>query len=222
VNAVAVPVPVLVREPIARPAFPSRDDRDAARPGPCAFDPSALLDVAAPGLLVLDDGARLLFANRAGLRSLAASDAGLAVEDGIVATVSATGRASWRAGLREAAAGRSLALRLDGPQGGACVSLGPAPGRQGVVCVLPAARDRVASTVHAYARAHGLTRAETEVLEALATGGSAKTIARGRGASESTVRTQVRSILAKTGHAGLRALTIDVLRSAPAPLPVRF
>ena len=52
----------------------------------------------------------------------------------------------------------------------------------------------------------GLTQAEAEVARALAGGASKAAVAAGRGLKETTVRTQVRAILEKTGAANLRAL----------------
>lgn len=52
----------------------------------------------------------------------------------------------------------------------------------------------------------GLTAAEAEVARALAGGASKGRVAGQRGASEATVRTQVRAVLAKTGAANLREL----------------
>ncbi len=206
-NGIAVPATDPARGPPAEP-----------RPAAYTVDVAALLDLTATGVLVVDGHARLLYSNAAAARSLVRGDAGLSAAGGSVMPTAPHAQARWRQALRHAEAGQTLALRLDGPDAAACVSLGPAPGGPGVLCALPAMPERVASTLRAYAVAYGLTRAEAEVLQALVAGGAVKAIARRRGASESTVRTQVRSMLAKTGHAGLRALAIDALRSAPLPL----
>ncbi|WP_270936320.1 LuxR C-terminal-related transcriptional regulator, partial [Falsiroseomonas oryzae] len=52
----------------------------------------------------------------------------------------------------------------------------------------------------------GLTAAEAEVARALAGGATKAEVAGARGLRETTVRTQVRSVLAKTGAANLRDL----------------
>jgi DNA-binding CsgD family transcriptional regulator len=52
----------------------------------------------------------------------------------------------------------------------------------------------------------GLTRAEAEVAQALAGGASKRAVAAARGLRETTVRTQVRAVLDKTGTAKLRDL----------------
>jgi DNA-binding NarL/FixJ family response regulator len=57
------------------------------------------------------------------------------------------------------------------------------------------------------------------VLRALARGASPKAIARLRGSTEGTVRSQIKTMLAKTGRHGTRELVADALRSAPLPPP---
>jgi DNA-binding NarL/FixJ family response regulator len=52
----------------------------------------------------------------------------------------------------------------------------------------------------------GLTRAEAEVARALAGGATKAAVAQARGIGETTVRTQVRALLTKTGAANLRDL----------------
>ncbi len=178
-------------------------------------DPAALLDVVALGIAVLDDRARPVYANAAARRSFECGDAGLGLRAGRVAPTAAHAEPGWHEALREAATGRTLTLRLDAPAGPVGVSIGPAPGDRGVVCILPLARSGRACSLRAYARAHGLTAAEARVLEAIVAGDPPKAIAQARGASENTVRAQVRAILAKTGNGSLRALAIDALRSAP-------
>jgi len=64
----------------------------------------------------------------------------------------------------------------------------------------------------AYSNAVGLTDAETRVLELLAQGLSPREIAARDGKAESTVRSQVRSVLSKSGHAGIRPLLLQLAR----------
>lgn len=56
------------------------------------------------------------------------------------------------------------------------------------------------------------------MLNGIVQGSSLKAIAAERGSTEGTVRSQVKSVLAKTGRRGLRSVIVDVLRSAPIPL----
>jgi DNA-binding CsgD family transcriptional regulator len=72
------------------------------------------------------------------------------------------------------------------------------------------------TTVQASTR---LTKAELEVLAALLNGHAAKQIARSRGASVNTVRSQITSILAKTGHQTQKQLMASFGNSAFGGLP---
>lgn len=198
------------------PAAPRPQD---AATGASRSAPVALLDAISLGLTLLDGDARAIYANAAARQSLECGDAGLSLQAGRVAPVAPRLAADWRDALSAARAGRPMTVRLDAPGGRVGVSIGPAPQGAGVVCIMPAAGARHVRALRAYAWATRLTAAEAEVLEEIVSGGSPKAIARARGASESTVRAQVRSMLAKTGTRSLRELAIDVLRSAPAASP---
>jgi DNA-binding CsgD family transcriptional regulator len=76
-------------------------------------------------------------------------------------------------------------------------------------------------SLRAFARARGLTGAEVSVLEALAAGATPNQIAVDHGVAISTVRTQVRQILGKTGCAGIRDLLWQISRLAPLRPAVR-
>jgi DNA-binding NarL/FixJ family response regulator len=73
----------------------------------------------------------------------------------------------------------------------------------------------VASCVAAYARMHGLTASEAQVRAGLGAGESVKRIATRRGSSEATVRSQVKTTLAKTGRHSIREAVTDLLRCPP-------
>lgn len=64
----------------------------------------------------------------------------------------------------------------------------------------------------AYANAVGLTDAEARVMRLLAQGLSPREIAANGGTAESTVRSQVRALLAKSGHPGIRPLLLQIAR----------
>lgn len=66
-----------------------------------------------------------------------------------------------------------------------------------------------------------LTRAEGEVLGMLLVGQTAKAIARARGASVNTVRSQITAILAKTGHHTQKQLIASVNHASVAAATVR-
>lgn len=70
-------------------------------------------------------------------------------------------------------------------------------------------------SVHGFARSHGLTPAETEVLQALAEGAGPSEIAARQGVELSTVRTQISSMRAKTGADSIRTLERQVARLPP-------
>ncbi len=65
-----------------------------------------------------------------------------------------------------------------------------------------------------YARVHGLTRREAEVVAGLGNGLEPKRIAAARGVAEATVRCHIRSILDKTGSASIRHLQLSIGRIA--------
>jgi len=65
-------------------------------------------------------------------------------------------------------------------------------------------------SVQGFARCHGLTPAETEVLKALCAGAPPRQVAQQLGVALSTVRTQISSIRAKTGAESIRALVRQV------------
>lgn len=69
--------------------------------------------------------------------------------------------------------------------------------------------------VQGYARAHGLTSSETRVLAALCRGARPVQIAIEHDVALSTVRTQIGSIRAKTGAAGIRELVQQVAALPP-------
>lgn len=96
----------------------------------------------------------------------------------------------------------ALPARLGGPQGG--IGVARVPGRA-LVMLRPLERaepPRAALLRELF----GLTRTEAEVARALAGGSSKASVAGARGLKETTVRTQVRAILEKTGAANLREL----------------
>jgi DNA-binding CsgD family transcriptional regulator len=70
-------------------------------------------------------------------------------------------------------------------------------------------------SVHGFARAHGLTPAETQVLQALSEGADPTEIALRQGVELSTVRTQISSMRAKTGADSIRALERQVAALPP-------
>lgn len=117
------------------------------------------------------------------------------------------------------------------------LSLGPAGARVNVVVVpLPSSADvpegatllmfnkrQVCEelSVEAFARCHGLTGTETQVLKGLCAGARPAEVAQTQGVRLSTVRTQIGSIRAKTGAPTLRDLVQQVARLPPMTTSLR-
>jgi DNA-binding CsgD family transcriptional regulator len=88
-------------------------------------------------------------------------------------------------------------------------------GASGVMLVLGKRHVCDELSVEAFARQHRLTAAELRVLKLLCAGGRPSQIAGSVGVAMSTVRTQVASILEKTGLSGIGALLREVSRLPP-------
>ena len=202
----------------------------AAPPG------TAALDALAMGVLVVDAELRVLVANAAAealatgtgtalrLRCAAAKAHGAAQ----VPTVAEAGHCGDRAALgtlvratalgghpggalrlRDAASTPALAAlvmplpkRLSNTPGG---GMGRTENRA-LILLREAAPAPVAPRADLLRGLFGLTRAEAEVARALAGGATKRAVADARGLRETTVRSQVRAVLDKTGAANLRDL----------------
>ena len=200
------------------PATPDRSTPPAFDAVALAVAPAAILDLWPWPLLVLHDDGRPLFANAAARRTLQHARGGVRVDGPTVVPVEHDAAPRWRDALRAAAAGEPGFVRL-GPGGvGPIASLSCAPVTHGVglvVCVLEGGDALATSRTAAYARMHGLTGSEAQVLTRLAAGESVKRIATRRGSSEATVRSQVKAILAKTSQHSIREAVTDLLRCPP-------
>jgi DNA-binding CsgD family transcriptional regulator len=87
---------------------------------------------------------------------------------------------------------------------------------QGTVLLLLAKRQMCQElSVDCFARSHGLTLTETQVLKGLCEGLLPQAIAARQGVKLATVRTQIGSIRAKTGTDSIRALVALVARLPP-------
>jgi DNA-binding NarL/FixJ family response regulator len=123
-------------------------------------------------------------------------------------------------GIRAAAQGRRQLLTLrngDLSLPIACVPLfQPFEGAGGSVLVMLARQVGTQNlNVTFFSRSHGLTPAEEGVLKALCDGLEVHEIAAANGVSESTVRTQVRSLRDKTGINSIRLLVQRVAALPP-------
>jgi DNA-binding CsgD family transcriptional regulator len=194
------------------------------------------LDALAQAMVIVDAASRVTFANIAAVRMAEAADGGLrfvrfgpASRSDLV--LSATHRDDAARLARTVCAvarlgspGGALRLRQSGGGRGAALAVlvSPVPTRSSMPGVRPSttpglalglalviATDpsrRVPPSAAMLSEVFGLSRGETAVAAALAGGHSAEEVARARGTSLETVRSQIRSILSKTGAANLRDL----------------
>jgi DNA-binding CsgD family transcriptional regulator len=126
-------------------------------------------------------------------------------------------RADFTAALADAAAGRHRVLHwaAEGPPCNASLTALAADdgGRVPVLVALSLAETRAAGA-RAYAALHGLSGAETRVLERLALGESSGRAAAALGVTAATVRGQIVALRRKTGHASVGAL-VQTLAALP-------
>jgi DNA-binding CsgD family transcriptional regulator len=199
-----------------------------------------VLDALARALVVVDEASRVSFANAAAVRLADTADGGLRLmrlgpvgRDNLVLSAAHREDAATLAKAigrvtRRGSPGEALRLRRVGG--------GRAPGLAALVSPLPArlptfgARPGVAPglalvivtdpsqhtppSTAMLSEVFGLSRSEAAVASALAGGRSADEVARARGTGLETVRSQIRSVLSKTGAVNLRDLE-RVLASLP-------
>jgi DNA-binding CsgD family transcriptional regulator len=97
----------------------------------------------------------------------------------------------------------------------AVIPLAPQGGQALTLVIFGKGRGCQALSMQWYARGHGLTLAETHVLQALCAGASPADIARQSGVAISTVRTHIGSIRNKTRTESIRALLQQVAALPP-------
>jgi hypothetical protein len=189
----------------------------------------AALDALPIGITIVDAGLRIHFANEAARRDLAAADFGLrALRSGPHA---GSGVYLAAAAKDEAAALRRLvAFAISGGSGGStrvvnrdmssCAVLvspaplglsadqatpnGSGPAEKLAMVVLRHLGRAASPSAEILCDVFGLSRAEADVAAALSGGASAEDVARQRNVSLATVRSQIRSILGKSGTENLR------------------
>ncbi|MDE2082331.1 MAG: hypothetical protein KGI90_13360 [Burkholderiales bacterium] len=192
-------------------------------PRPAAATLLRVADALAWPLLVLRADAALLLANRAGRHALHEAQALHQGTDGRVLPVVAAARAAFLQALAEVAGsgtGRTLRLAHATGEAGAAAgastaSLAPlGPGGAGpVLLTLPAPGHQ--TEVDAFAERHGLTPAETRVLQRLLRGDNSTRAAAALGSSPATVRSQIVALRRKSGHRDLGTLLQAVARLPP-------
>lgn len=208
---------------LREPAYAGPERRGDAGVAQCL---RAVMDEIDYGVLVVRHPGRVIHMNHAARLTLAREHA-LEVIGTQLRARSAEDDLAVREALA-AAAGRHRRCML---------SLGPAGARVNVVVVpLPASAEVPEGavllmfnkrqmceelSVEAFARCHGLTGTETQVLKALCAGARPAAVAQTQGVRLSTVRTQISSIRAKTGAATLRDLVQQVARLPPMTTTLR-
>ncbi|MDQ0509927.1 PAS domain-containing protein [Ancylobacter amanitiformis] len=189
----------------------------------------AALDALPVGVGVVDAGLKIRFVNDLARRYLAGPDSGLfsmrsgpyagsgvylaamsreetsvlrrlvasATSGGTGGAMRVTSRSGAVVGLMVAPAPQGLAAEVSGMDGGAA--------REALALLILRPLDRkVAPQADMLCEMFGFSRAEAEVAIALTGGASAEDVARGRGVSLMTVRSQIRSILGKSEAENLR------------------
>ncbi len=181
---------------------------------------SGLLDQLDYGLVVLDEAAAALHANRLAREWLAMAAAPLRLQGGHVRATEARDSGPFLRALTGAACRgwRALLAFGEGSQG-MSAALGPLPGAHAAapgLALLVIGRRQVcdALTAQMFASRHGLTLAESQVLQLLCSGLAPREIAGRQCIALSTVRSHIGSIRSKT-----RARTIATLVREVALLP---
>ncbi len=172
-------------------------------------------------MLVEADG-RLVRANRRGHMALATRKL-LCLDNGRVQPAKPTYLANWRRSLLTAGNGEpGLAFIGDGRKemavaiGRSCDRIKAARGTAPTLLVIMGAESPCDdAALEQYARNHQLTPAEQRVMGELLKGLAPCQIAYEYDIAENTVRSQIKSVLAKTGNHSIRNLLLSVSRLPP-------
>ena len=181
-----------------------------------------IMDELVHGVLLASPRGELLHANQAGRDELARREV-LAVEEGRLQTADARQSRVLLDALAKAEDGRRSMIDLRGGER-ASVSIAVVPLRSDrsqtrVALFLSRASVCDALMLCFFARTHGLTHSEEQVLAILCQGCSAPEIARQLHVAVSTVRSHVRSLCAKTQCNSVRALVRRVAVLPPLGAP---
>lgn len=180
------------------------------------------LDHADRGMLLVAADGRVLHANQPARLTLSPAGAALRLAEGRLQARNAPGQQTLQKALRDAAQhGLRRLLHLE--QGGSTQTVAVMPldgGGAGVALVsLPQVRGAQPDlTVQGFARQHGITAAETAVLQALLAGRTPSDIAREKGVRLTTVRTQISQLRQKCGTRTVRELLHRVAALPPMPV----
>jgi DNA-binding CsgD family transcriptional regulator len=194
----------------------------AADGGPALL--ALLVDELAHGVLVISAQGWILHANQAARRELALAVV-LNAHRGELQVVSKADSKLFKKAFDQAVDGLRSLIELSAG-GAACtlalVPLGHQAGRrcERIAVFLSRAGVCESGVFGAFARSHGLTRTEEQVLVFLCRCLSTPQIARQMSVAVSTVRSHVRSLCLKTASSGVRALVNRVAILPPlGPLP---
>lgn len=176
---------------------------------------SLLMDEMAHGVLVVSAQGRVLHANQSARQELSRRQA-VSLHEGHVQAADATQSRALLQSVAKAGAGRRSMVILRA-EGGLRLSVAILPLRtdadghaSSVALVFSRASVCDALMLCFFARTHGLTNCEEQVLAILCQGYSAPEIALQLKVAVSTVRSHVRSLCAKTQSNGVRALVGQV------------
>ncbi|GAB3776237.1 hypothetical protein GCM10028796_53360 [Ramlibacter monticola] len=190
-------------------AAPRRDAFESSTSGL-----ALIMDELAHGVLVASASGQLLHANQAARHELARRQA-LVLEEGHLHTADARQSRVLVQALEKAETGLRSLIALRSPGSRLSIAVVPLRGQQsraGAPIALFLSRASVCDALMLcfFARSHGLTPAEEQVLSILCQGYSAPEIAAQLDVAVSTVRSHVRSLCTKTHTNGVRALVGQV------------
>lgn len=182
-----------------------------------------LMDELAHGAMVTTIEGRVLHANQAARHELARQRV-ISTRNDLLHTETAESARLLQEALARAAEGKRSLIELAAAEGpGLCLATLPlkagpgAPPRAGLFFARALVCDSLMLTF--YARAHGLTATEEQVLGILCQGFSAPQIALQLKVAVSTVRSHVRNLCAKTRSSGVRELVSRVAVLPPVAPP---
>lgn len=196
-------------------------DGPAGSPGGLA----ALMDELAHGVVLATGDGRLLHANQAARQELVRASAICVWQGGLVQACRPELDRELQCAMGRAAAGRRSLVHLQALEGpGISVAVLPVKPVAGEAprCALVFSRVEVCDALMLgfFARRHGITPAEQQVLAILCEGHSAPQVAAQLNIAVSTVRSHVRSLCAKTRTSGVRELVRRVAVLPPVATAV--
>jgi DNA-binding CsgD family transcriptional regulator len=181
---------------------------------------SLILDELDYGMILLDCRLKVQFANRAALAQLSTLRL-LVVEQGELTAIEPRDMIVLGAAIRSASTQRLRRMVMLGTETDRiAVAVVPVPQNADaldtrVLVLLSRPQICEALSVYGFARDHGLSSAESQVLKALCEGLQPSEIASQQGVAISTVRTQISNIRLKTDASSIRELVQRVARLPP-------